>query len=125
IQVSPKDYLEMEGHLTVHIEWVDSILLFNNLYHKYDDLPRIQGQQMRREVAALQAENYSLERQLFSYQKSISMVSARSQRGTEAYLTNERASYGIHHVHHKPSHRESPTLEEAHHLPESEYKYSE
>ncbi|RWS26430.1 uncharacterized protein B4U80_08312, partial [Leptotrombidium deliense] len=85
IQVSPKDYLEMEGHLTVHIEWVDSILLFNNLYHKYDDLARIHSHQMRREVTALQAENYSLERQLFSYQKSISMVSARAQRGTDAY----------------------------------------
>lgn len=33
----------------------------------------------RREIAALQAENYNLERQVFSYQKSISYASARGQ----------------------------------------------
>lgn len=31
----------------------------------------------RREITALQAENYSLERQLFSYQKSMSLVQSR------------------------------------------------
>ncbi|CAG2168116.1 unnamed protein product [Oppiella nova] len=47
IKESPKVYLEMEGQLTVHIEWCDSMMLFNHIYHKYDDIPRIHCQQMR------------------------------------------------------------------------------
>lgn len=47
LKVSPKSYLESEGHLTVHIEWIDSILLFSHTYHKYDDLARIHAAQMR------------------------------------------------------------------------------
>lgn len=47
IRESPKVYLEMEGHLTVHIEWCDSLMLFNHIYHKYDDISRIHCQQMR------------------------------------------------------------------------------
>lgn len=46
LKVSPKDYLELNC-LTVHIEWIDSIMLFNHTYHKYDDLSRIHCHQMR------------------------------------------------------------------------------
>ncbi|XP_054164349.1 uncharacterized protein LOC128962050 isoform X2 [Oppia nitens] len=97
IRDSPKVYLEMEGQLTVHIEWCDSMMLFNHIYHKYDDLSRIHCQQMRREITALTSENYSLERQLLSYQKSISYastsssVASPSQRGTTTSLLGQRA----------------------------------
>lgn len=47
LKLNPKDYLENDTYLTVHIEWIDSIMLFNHLYHKYDDLARIHCQQMR------------------------------------------------------------------------------
>nr|XP_046914060.1 UPF0746 protein DDB_G0281095-like [Dermatophagoides farinae] len=70
IKESPKIYLENEK-LTVHVEWCDSIMLFNHIYHKYDDITRIHGHQMRREILALSNENYSLEKQLISYQKTI------------------------------------------------------
>ncbi|EEC09523.1 hypothetical protein ISCGN_000347 [Ixodes scapularis] len=72
-------YLDGSGSLTVHVEWLDSQLLFGSTYHKYDDIARTQCHQMKREIAALQAENYNLERQVFSYQKSISYASARGQ----------------------------------------------
>ncbi|KAF7491884.1 hypothetical protein SSS_01888 [Sarcoptes scabiei] len=70
IKESPKIYLENEK-LTVHVEWCDSIMLFNHIYHKYDDITRVHGHQMRREIMALGSENYSLEKQLISYQKTI------------------------------------------------------
>nr|XP_018908729.1 PREDICTED: uncharacterized protein LOC109038201 [Bemisia tabaci] len=72
-------YLTAKGQLRVQVEWADSYLLFQATYHKYDDVTRLHCQQMRREITALQAENYSLERQLFSYQKSIAY--AHSARG--------------------------------------------
>lgn len=37
----------------------------------------------RREISALQAENYSLERQLFSYQKSIAFANSRGTYSDE------------------------------------------
>ncbi|GIY91233.1 uncharacterized protein CDAR_127091 [Caerostris darwini] len=65
--------------VTIEIEWLDSLLLFSAIYHKYDDIRRLHCHQMKREIVALQEENYSLERQLFSYQKSISIVNSRGQ----------------------------------------------
>ncbi|XP_064466638.1 uncharacterized protein LOC135377855 [Ornithodoros turicata] len=79
IRESASMYLDSSGHLTVHVEWLDSQLLFGATYHKYDDIARLQCHQMKREISALQAENYNLERQVFSYQKSISYASARGQ----------------------------------------------
>lgn len=40
---------------------------------------------------ALQAENYSLERQLFSYQKSISIVNSRGQVSEDSVANDEEA----------------------------------
>lgn len=71
--------LTSKGQLRVRLEWNESHLLFQATYHKYDDVCRIHNQQMRREIAALQAENYSLERQLFSYQKSLAFAQAQQQ----------------------------------------------
>lgn len=79
IRESAGMYLDGSGNLTVHVEWLDSQLLFGSTYHKYDDIARTQCHQMKREIAALQAENYNLERQVFSYQKSISYASAGGQ----------------------------------------------
>ncbi|XP_028967040.1 uncharacterized protein LOC100905722 [Galendromus occidentalis] len=76
-QLSP--YVDSCNQLTIHIEWLENHLLFGANYHRYDDIARIHQQQMRREVAALQSENYNLERQVFSYQKSISYANTTSQ----------------------------------------------
>lgn len=73
-------YVTNKGQIKVRIEWNESHLLFQATYHKYDDVCRIHNQQMRREIAALQAENYSLERQLFSYQKSLAFAQAQQQQ---------------------------------------------
>ncbi|PSN54091.1 hypothetical protein C0J52_03097 [Blattella germanica] len=70
-------YLTDKGQLKVQVEWGECYLLFQATYHKYDDVCRIHNYQMRREIGALQAENYSLERQLFSYQKSIAYAHSR------------------------------------------------
>ncbi|XP_039277029.1 uncharacterized protein LOC111043531 [Nilaparvata lugens] len=70
-------YLTDKGQLRVQVEWEESYLLFQATYHKYDDVSRLHNQQMRREIMTLQAENYSLERQLFSYQKSIAFAHSR------------------------------------------------
>ncbi|CAG0898728.1 unnamed protein product [Darwinula stevensoni] len=72
-------YVEERRQLRVQIEWTDSLLLFQAHYHLYDDVARIHNYQMRREISALQAENYSLERQLFSYQRSIALAHSRGQ----------------------------------------------
>ncbi|XP_015585067.1 uncharacterized protein LOC107262917 [Cephus cinctus] len=72
-------FLTDKGQLRVRLEWNESHLLFQATYHKYDDVCRVHNQQMRREIAALQAENYSLERQLFSYQKSLAYAQAQQQ----------------------------------------------
>ncbi|XP_076067742.1 uncharacterized protein LOC143040547 [Oratosquilla oratoria] len=70
-------YLEDRKEITVQIEWVESLLLFQATYHKYDDVTRMHNFQMRREISALEAENYSLERQLISYHNSISYAHSR------------------------------------------------
>ncbi|XP_071444417.1 uncharacterized protein [Hetaerina americana] len=70
-------YLTEKGQVRVRVEWGECHLLFQATYHKYDDVSRIHNHQMRREISALQAENYSLERQLFSYQKSIAYAHSR------------------------------------------------
>ncbi|XP_041975810.1 uncharacterized protein LOC121730735 [Aricia agestis] len=70
------------GELRVRLEWNDTYMLFQATYHVYDDLCRLHVHQMRREIAALQAENYALERQLFSYQKSLAY--AQAQAGSPA-----------------------------------------
>uniref|UniRef100_A0A8D8QVL2 MATH domain-containing protein n=1 Tax=Cacopsylla melanoneura TaxID=428564 RepID=A0A8D8QVL2_9HEMI len=70
-------FLTDKGQLRVQIEWEESYLLFQATYHKYDDVSRLHNTQMRREIQALQAENYSLERQLFSYQKSLAYAHSR------------------------------------------------
>ncbi|XP_063616389.1 uncharacterized protein LOC134789701 isoform X2 [Cydia splendana] len=74
-------FLHAGGELRVRLEWGETYLLFQATYHIYDDLCRLQAHQMRREITALQAENYSLERQLFSYQKSLAY--AQAQAGAE------------------------------------------
>lgn len=73
-------FLTDKGQIRVRLEWNESHLLFQATYHKYDDVCRVHNQQMRREIAALQAENYSLERQLFSYQKSLAYAQAQQQQ---------------------------------------------
>ncbi|XP_076657069.1 uncharacterized protein LOC143361498 [Halictus rubicundus] len=72
-------FLTEEGQLRIRLEWNESHLLFQATYHKYDDVCRIHNLQMRREIASLQADNYSLERQLFSYQKSLAYAQAQQQ----------------------------------------------
>lgn len=42
---SPRSYLEA-NQLTVHIEWVDSLLLFSHLYSNYDSMATIQRHQI-------------------------------------------------------------------------------
>ncbi|XP_049832871.1 uncharacterized protein LOC126273365 [Schistocerca gregaria] len=76
-------YLTEKGQLRVQVEWEECYLLFQATYHKYDDVCRIHNYQMRREIIALQAENYSLERQLFSYQKSIAYAHSRGAYSDE------------------------------------------
>ena len=49
----------------------------------------------RREINALQAENYSLERQLFSYQKSIAYAHSKGQYSADN--TPDAAPYTRHH----------------------------
>ncbi|KAK0163986.1 hypothetical protein PV328_002661 [Microctonus aethiopoides] len=73
-------FLTDKGQLRIRLEWNECHLLFQATYHKYDDVCRVHNQQMRREIAALQAENYSLERQLFSYQKSLAYAQAQHQQ---------------------------------------------
>lgn len=100
-------YLTDKGQLRVQIEWEESYLLFQATYHKYDDVSRLHNTQMRREIQALQAENYSLERQLFSYQKSLAYAHSRGTisddltppdgRGEdeEPYFHHENPAYSI------------------------------
>lgn len=45
----------------------------------------------RKEITALQAENYSLERQLFSYQKSIAFAHSRGTYSDDLTLEDGRA----------------------------------
>merc|ERR1712137_1438744 len=64
-------YVSDKQQLRIQIEWDETLLLFQATYHKYDDVSRIHNYQMRKEITVLQSENYSLERQLFSYQRSL------------------------------------------------------
>ncbi|CAL1532756.1 unnamed protein product [Lymnaea stagnalis] len=77
--------LEADEHkLTIHIEWMDSHLLVSPNYTNLDDVTRLHKHQMSREILALQAENYALEKQLYSYQQSLAKNSAKepSSRNT-------------------------------------------
>ena len=74
-------FLTDKGQLRIRIEWNESHLLFQATYHKYDDVCRIHNQQMRREIAALQSENYTLERQIFNYQKNLAYTQAQQEQG--------------------------------------------
>ncbi|XP_046560241.1 uncharacterized protein LOC124269279 [Haliotis rubra] len=65
--------------LTVHIDWIDSHLLVLPNYNSLDDVTRLHKQQMWREIMALQAENYALEKQLYSYQQSIAKTNSRGR----------------------------------------------
>ncbi|KAI2807259.1 hypothetical protein BLOT_009222 [Blomia tropicalis] len=97
VKESPKVYLESDNKLTVHVEWCDSIMLFNHIYHKYDDISRTHCHQMRREIGALTNENLSLEKQLLSYQRSIG--NNRSQSKDNG---SETGSLRGHHLHQRP-----------------------
>ncbi|XP_064641017.1 uncharacterized protein LOC135495924 [Lineus longissimus] len=71
-------YLEKgKRKLTLQIEWLDSHLLLHDAYHRLDDITRLHKHQMKRELLALQAENYALEKQLHSYQQSIAKTSTK------------------------------------------------
>ncbi|XP_066959176.1 LOW QUALITY PROTEIN: uncharacterized protein [Macrobrachium rosenbergii] len=95
IKEGPSPYVDERKELTVQIEWVESLLLFQATYHKYDDVTRMHNYQMRREITALEAENFSLERQLFSYQKSIAYAHSRGG----VVVNDPNNDYG-HHRHH-------------------------
>lgn len=90
-------YSEGNNQIIVQIEWIESLLLFQATYHKYDDISRTQNYQMKREISALQAENYSLERQLFSYQKSLAYASSRGHYSDDLSTPD---GYGHNHMHH-------------------------
>ncbi|KAJ8302844.1 hypothetical protein KUTeg_019240 [Tegillarca granosa] len=64
--------------LVVQLEWIDSQLLICPSYHSLDDVTRLHKQQMMREILALQAENEALEKQIHSYQVSISKTNSKS-----------------------------------------------
>ena len=40
-------YLVNKTSIRIHIEWLQSLLLFQATYHHYDDITRIQTYQMR------------------------------------------------------------------------------
>ncbi|KAK7595047.1 hypothetical protein V9T40_001480 [Parthenolecanium corni] len=83
-------FITDKNQLRIQIEWGDSYLLFQSTYHKYDDVVRLHNQQMRKEIATLQAENYSLERQLFSYQKSIAFAHSRGTYSDDLTVVDGR-----------------------------------
>ncbi|XP_046420103.1 uncharacterized protein LOC124301048 [Neodiprion virginianus] len=94
-------FITDKGQLRVRLEWNEGHLLFQATYHKYDDVCRVHNQQMRREIAALQAENYSLERQLFSYQQSLAFAQAQAQaQGQEPDVVDPDHHHHHHHHHH-------------------------
>ncbi|KAJ8670374.1 hypothetical protein QAD02_001633 [Eretmocerus hayati] len=87
-----------KGQIRVRLEWNESHMLFQATYHKYDDVCRIHNQQMRREIAALQSENYSLERQLFNYQRDLAIAQARQQEpeaGSTHHSSNRNSSHHL------------------------------
>lgn len=94
-------YLTDKGQLRIRLEWNESHLLFQATYHKYDDVCRVHNQQMRREIASLQAENYSLEQQLFRYQKSLAYAQTQQQQQQQQQHPNQQ-----HHSMSHPGHLE-------------------
>lgn len=40
-------YLDSANQLSIHIEWVDSLLLFSHLYNNYDSMATVQRHQVR------------------------------------------------------------------------------
>ncbi|XP_043255034.1 uncharacterized protein LOC122398857 [Colletes gigas] len=92
-------YLTDKGQLRVRLEWNESHLLFQATYHKYDDVCRIHNQQMRREIATLQGENNTLERQLFSYQKSLAYAQAQQQQQQQQQQNENQQLHGGHQAH--------------------------
>nr|KAG5709012.1 hypothetical protein BaRGS_004651 [Batillaria attramentaria] len=74
VYVDPED-----RRLAVYVEWLESHLLITPNYHSHDDVIRLHKHQMTREIMALQAENYALERQLYSYQQSIAKKDSRGR----------------------------------------------
>ena len=136
---SGSGYLSEKQQLRIQVEWDETLLLFQATYHKYDDVGRMHNYQMRchsfgsfnaltamriaifslslshvalhrKEIAALQSENYSLERQLFSYQRSLAMANVRSQVSEDTSSTasaNGESTYpsaAPHHHHHHHGH---------------------
>ncbi|KAK6178586.1 hypothetical protein SNE40_013341 [Patella caerulea] len=75
------DYVDPNDRkLTIYIHWIDSHLLVFPNYSTIDDVTRLHKHQMGREIMALQAENYALEKQLYSYQQSIAKTNALKTR---------------------------------------------
>ncbi|ESO95143.1 hypothetical protein LOTGIDRAFT_160907 [Lottia gigantea] len=66
--------------LTIYIQWIQSHLLVFPNYNNLDDVTRLHKHQMGREIMALQAENYALEKQLYSYQQSIAKTNSLKTR---------------------------------------------
>ncbi|KAK7080930.1 hypothetical protein SK128_012888, partial [Halocaridina rubra] len=114
IKEGPSAYVDDRKELTVQIEWVESLLLFQATYHKYDDVTRMHNYQMRREITALEAENFSLERQLFSYQKSIAYAHSRG-----AGVDEQSDSNDYHHDNYANGKREYETRD----YPSRDYDY--
>ncbi|XP_076439295.1 uncharacterized protein LOC143278148 [Babylonia areolata] len=74
-------YLDpVDRKLTVYLEWQESHLMMTPHYCSRDDVTRLHKHQMTREIMALQAENYALEKQVYSYQQSMARKDARGQR---------------------------------------------
>ena len=46
-ETSSSVYMDEHKEVTVQLEWIESLLLFQATYHKYDDVTRMQNFQMR------------------------------------------------------------------------------
>ncbi|GAB6033781.1 hypothetical protein CHUAL_013943 [Chamberlinius hualienensis] len=90
-------FVETNNLIVIQVEWIESLMLFQATYHKYDDTARVQNYQMKREINSLQAENYSLERQLFSYQKSLAYANSRGQPYSDGISIAD--GYAHNHIH--------------------------
>lgn len=107
------------GQIRVRLEWIESHVLFQATYHNYDDVYRMHNQQMRREINVLQSENYGLERQLFSYQKSLAYAQAQQQHPSAHPYIHDNTSTSLHTT--------PPTQPPAYHsqsLPHSQLRHS-
>ncbi|XP_076449491.1 uncharacterized protein LOC143285925 [Babylonia areolata] len=81
IYVDPED-----RKMSVYVEWQESHLLILPNYNSQDDVTRLHKHQMTREIMALQAENYALEKQLYSYQQSIAKKDSRGRADSFDYV---------------------------------------